>query len=69
MGDSRGAYRILVEKPEEKKKLLGRPRRRREENMKMYLQEVGWEGLEWIALTHDRDRWWALVNAGNCLTS
>ena len=29
----------------------------------MYVQEVGWEGLEWIALAQDRDRWWALVYA------
>jgi len=27
----------------------------------MDLQEVGWGGLEWIALAEDRDRWWALV--------
>jgi len=44
-----------TERPE-RKRPLGRPRRRREENMKMYLQEVGWEGLEWIDPAHDRDR-------------
>jgi hypothetical protein len=26
-------------------------------------QEVKWEGSDWIALTQDRDRWWAVVNA------
>jgi hypothetical protein len=40
---------------------LGRPRRRWEHNIKMYLQEVGW-GMNWIELTQDRDRCQALVN-------
>jgi hypothetical protein len=30
---------------------LGRPRRRREDNIKMDLQEVGWVGMDWIDLT------------------
>jgi hypothetical protein len=34
-----------------------------EDNIKMDLQEVGWEGLDWIDMAQDRDRWWALVNA------
>jgi hypothetical protein len=29
----------------------------------MDLQEVGWEGVDWIDMAQDRDRWWALVNA------
>jgi hypothetical protein len=29
----------------------------------MDLQEVGWRGVDWIALAEDRDRWRALVNA------
>jgi hypothetical protein len=29
----------------------------------MYLQEVKWEGMGWIAVAQDRDRWRALVNA------
>jgi len=41
---------------------LGRPRRRWEDNVKMDLQEVGCEGLDWIELAQDRDRWRALVN-------
>jgi hypothetical protein len=41
MGERRGVYRVLVGKPEGKRP-LGRPRRRWEENIKMYLQEVGW---------------------------
>jgi hypothetical protein len=42
---------------------LGRPRRRWEDNIKMYLQEVGLGGMDWIELTQDRDRWQAVVNA------
>jgi hypothetical protein len=33
------------------------------DNIKMDLQEVGWEGLDWIDMAQDRDRWRALVNA------
>jgi hypothetical protein len=42
---------------------LGRPRRRWEDNIRMDLQEVGCEGMDWSGLAQDRDRWWALVNA------
>jgi len=41
MGERRGIYRMLVGKPEEKRP-LGRPRRRWEDNIKMYLQEMVW---------------------------
>jgi hypothetical protein len=41
MGEKRGAYRALVEKPEEKRP-LGILRRRWQNNIKMYLQKVGW---------------------------
>jgi hypothetical protein len=46
MGEGRGAYRILVEKPEGRRP-LGRPRRRWEDNIKTDLQDVGWgHGLD-----------------------
>jgi hypothetical protein len=60
MGEKRGAYRILVGRPEGRR-LLGRPRHRWEDNIKMDL-EVG-RGMDWIELAQDRDRWQALVNA------
>jgi hypothetical protein len=44
---------------------LGRPRRRWEDNIKMDLQEVGCEGMDWIELAQDRDRWRALFECGN----
>jgi len=61
-GGEKSAYRILVGKPEEKR-THGRPRRRWEDNIKIELQEVGCEGMDWIDVAQDRDRWRALVNA------
>jgi hypothetical protein len=46
----------------EGKRSLGRQRYRWEVNIKMDFQEVGWRGMNWIELAHDRHRWWALVN-------
>jgi hypothetical protein len=58
--EKRGAYRILVGRPEGMRP-LGRPRRRWEDNIKMDLQEVRW-GMDWIELAQDGDRWRAVVN-------
>ena len=52
-GERRGVYRILVWKSEGKRP-QGRPRRRWEDNIKMDLQEVGGEGMDWIGLVRDR---------------
>jgi hypothetical protein len=62
MGVSRGVYRVLVGNPEGKRP-LGRSRLRWENNIKMDLQEVRCEGIDWIDVAQDRDRWRALVNA------
>jgi hypothetical protein len=61
MGERRGAYRALVGQPEGRRP-LGKPRRRWEDNIKMDLREVEWEGIDWIDLGQDRDRWRGLVN-------
>ena len=52
MEQSRNAYRVLVGKLESKRP-LGRPRRRREDNIKMDLREVGCDPRDWIALAED----------------
>jgi hypothetical protein len=61
MGEKRNTYRIFVGKPE-RKRPLGRPRRMWVDNIKIYLREVGWDGMVWIDLAQDRDQWMALVN-------
>ena len=54
-------YMVLVGKPEGKRP-LGRPRRRWEDNIKMYLQEVGCGGMDWNKVAQDRNNWRSLVN-------
>jgi hypothetical protein len=61
MLEKRNAYRILVGKPQGKSP-VGRPKRRWADNIKMDLREVGWDGMDWIDLTEDRDQRRALVN-------
>jgi hypothetical protein len=61
MGEKRNAYSILVEAPE-RKIPLGRPRRRWMDNSKMDLKEIGWDDVNWIHMTQDRDQWRVLVN-------
>jgi hypothetical protein len=47
--EKRNAYRILVGNPE-RKRLLGRPRRRWVDIIKMDFREIGWDGVVWIGL-------------------
>jgi len=61
MGEGRVVHRVLVGKPEGKRP-LGRPRRRREDNIKMGLQEVGGGCGDWMELAQDKDRWRTLVS-------
>ena len=76
--ERRNVYRVLVGKPE-RKGPLGRPTRRWEDNIKIDLQEMECEGMDWIDAVQDTDRWRTPVNAvknfrvphiaGNFLTS
>jgi hypothetical protein len=78
MGEVRGAYNILVGRPEGSRP-LERPRHIWEDNIEMDLGEIGFGDVDWIHLAQDRDRWRALLNmvinlrvpqnAGNFLTS
>jgi hypothetical protein len=61
-GDKRGACRVLFGKPEGKRP-LGRSRCKWEDNIKMYLHEVGCGGKDSIDLARDGDNWWAPANA------
>jgi hypothetical protein len=53
MGEERKVY----------KRPFGRPRRRWEDELRIDLRGIGWEGVDWIRLTQDRDRWGAVVNS------
>jgi hypothetical protein len=61
MGEVRGAYNILIRRPEGRRP-LGKPRRRWEDKIKMDLREIGFGDMGWMHLAQDRDRWRALVN-------
>jgi hypothetical protein len=62
MGEERKVYKVLVGKPKGKRP-LGRPRRRREDGVRMDLREIGLGGVDWIRLAQDRDWWRAVVSA------
>jgi hypothetical protein len=53
MGEKRNAYGLLV----------GKPRCRWVDDIRMDLGEVGWGDVDWIGLAQDRNRWRALVNS------
>jgi hypothetical protein len=58
MKEMRNAHKILIEKPERKRQ-LGRPSRRWEDNFRM---EIGWEGVDWMHPVQVMDQWRAFVN-------
>jgi hypothetical protein len=61
MGEVKGAYNILVGRPEGRRP-VGRPRHSWEDNIKIDLREIGFGDVDWIHWAQDSDRWWALVN-------
>jgi hypothetical protein len=61
MIEMRNAHIILVRKSEGKRPLR-RPRHRWEDNIRIDLRKIRWEGVGWIQLAQDRDQWSAVVN-------
>jgi hypothetical protein len=61
-GEDSKVYKVLVGKPAGKRP-LGRPKRRREDGIRMDLREICLGGVDWIRLAQDRDRWRAIVSA------
>jgi hypothetical protein len=55
MCEKMNAYRILVGKAEERRR-LGKPRRRWVDNIKIVLREIGWDGVDWIDMAEGRDQ-------------
>ena len=46
----------------ERKRPMGRPRRRWDDNIEECLTAIGWEGIGWIDMTRDRHKWRAVVS-------
>jgi hypothetical protein len=44
------------------KRPLGKPRHKEDDNIKINLKEIGWDGMDWIDLAQYRDQWRALIN-------
>ena len=62
MEEGRSAFKILTGKPTGNRP-LGRPRRRWEDNIRMYLEEIGINAGNWVDSAQDMNYWRALVNA------
>ena len=60
--EGRSAFKMLIGKPIGKR-LLGRPKRRWEDNIRMNLKEIGISTRNWVDSAQDRDYWRALANA------
>jgi hypothetical protein len=61
MEEMRYVYKILAG-IHEGKRPLAKLRRKSEDNIRMDLREIGWEVVDWIYLTQDRDQWRAVAN-------
>ena len=62
MEESRSAFKIVIRKHKGNRP-LGRPRRRWEDNIRMYLKDIGINTKNLVDSTQHRDYWRALVNA------
>jgi hypothetical protein len=62
MGKIINSCKVLLGKPEGKRP-LGRIRRRWKDNIRQDRGEIGWEDVDWLHLTQNRDQWRALVKA------
>jgi hypothetical protein len=60
-GEMRNSYNILAGKPK-RKRPVGRPKCRWEDNIRMDITETGCEGVDWMHLAQDRNQWQVLVN-------
>jgi hypothetical protein len=61
VGEMRNACKMMFRKPEGKRS-YGRTGHMWEDSIRMNLREVGYESVDWIHLTQNRDQWWAVVN-------
>jgi hypothetical protein len=55
MGEKKNAYRVLVGKSEGKSQ-CGRPRHGWNSDIKIDLEETGWEGVSWIYLAQNKNK-------------
>jgi hypothetical protein len=55
VGEMRNTDKVLIRKAEGKRSLRI-PRSRMEDNIRMDLREIGWEGVDWIRLVQDGDQ-------------
>ena len=64
MEEGRSAFKIVTDKPTGKRP-LGRPRRRWEDNIRMYLEEIGINAGNWDNSAQDKDYWRAFVKTAS----
>jgi hypothetical protein len=57
----RNSYKVFIGKPEEKRP-LGRSILRWDDNIRIDLMKIRWEGIALVHLAQERDQWWAPVN-------
>jgi hypothetical protein len=62
IGEKRNAFSLLVGKPE-RKRPLGRPRRKWVDNVRVDLLELVWSDVDWIGLAQNRNSLRALGNS------